>query len=137
MPMSDSPTDILSGTRYPLSGAGYVNVPLAFRLGRRQPDLRGFLMSSQAISWAINQPVSSPAAKLVLLMLANHSNGHTGQCNPSHQRLADECSMSRSSLKTHLANLAEAGYIRIEHRTKGGCSLPNSYVLTMSLHHQN
>ena len=44
-------------------------------------------MSFQAMTWATAQTCGS-AAKLVLVMFANHSNGHTGQCNPKHKLLA-------------------------------------------------
>ncbi len=40
-------------------------------------------MSFQAMTWAIEQTCSSSGQKLALLMLANHSNGHTGKCTPA------------------------------------------------------
>jgi len=82
------------------------------------------------MAWAVSQKCESPGQKLVLLMLANHSNGHTGQCNPSHKRLAEECSMGVSTLKRNIASLADAGLLTIEHRTQDGVSLPNQYRLT-------
>ena len=62
-------------------------------------------MSFQAMTWATAQTCGSAAAKLVLLMLANHSNGHTGQCNPKHKLLAQECEMTVDTLKSHLKKL--------------------------------
>lgn len=86
-------------------------------------------MSFQAMSWAVRQKTGSAASKMVLLMLANHANGHTGQCNPSHKLLADECEMSVSSLKVHIKNLEEKGFLSILHKTLEGVCLPNQYVL--------
>lgn len=86
-------------------------------------------MSFQAMSWAVEQKCESAGQKLVLIMLANYCNSHTGQCNPSHQRLADECSMGVSTLKNHLSRLAELGVIRIERSVQHGVNLPNQYWL--------
>jgi len=88
-------------------------------------------MSFQAMTWAIEQPVKNSAQKLVLLMLANHSNGHTGQCNPSHSRLAEECCMSVSSLKVQIKALEQAGLLTIIHKVKDGVNLPNQYALNL------
>lgn len=87
-------------------------------------------MSFQDMAWAVEQKCESPGQKLVLLMLANHCNGHTKQCNPSHKRLAEECSMGVSTLKRNIAGLADAGLLTIEHRSNEGVSLPNQYRLT-------
>jgi len=87
-------------------------------------------MSFQDMAWAVKQKCDSPGQKLVLLMLANHCNGHTKQCNPSHKRLAEECCMGVSTLKRNIASLAKAGLLTIEHRTHDGVSLPNQYRLT-------
>jgi hypothetical protein len=88
-------------------------------------------MSFQAMTWAIGQKTSNAGQKLVLLMLANHCNSHTGQCNPSHRLLAEECSMGLSTLKGHIAALEEAGYLRIIHKAIEGVSLPNQYHLNL------
>lgn len=89
-------------------------------------------MSFQDMAWAVEQKCESPGQKLVLLMLANHCNGHTRQCNPSHKLLADECSMGLSTLKRNIASLADAGLLEIIHRSNEGVSLPNQYRLTHS-----
>lgn len=87
-------------------------------------------MSFQDMAWAVDQKCETAGQKLVLLMLANHANGHTRQCNPSHKRLADECSMGVSTVKRNIASLADAGYLVIESRSHDGVSLPNQYRLT-------
>lgn len=83
------------------------------------------------MTWAIGQKTTNAGQKLVLLMLANHCNSHTGQCNPSHKLLADECSMGLSTLKGHIAALEDAGYLRIIHKSIEGVSLPNQYHLNL------
>lgn len=84
------------------------------------------------MAWAVAQPCKNSGQKLVLLMLANHANGHTGQCNPSHKRLADECCMGVSTLKVHISGLAELGYVSVIANSRDGVSLPNQYVLMHS-----
>lgn len=86
-------------------------------------------MSFESMAWAVKQPCKSAGQKLVLLLLANHTNGHTGQCNPSHRLLAEECCMGVSTLKTHLQSLAEQGLIRIIRKSQDGVDLPNQYAL--------
>lgn len=88
-------------------------------------------MSFQAMTWAVSQDCKGAAAKLVLLMLANHANGHTGECTPSHKLLADECNISVASLKTQIKKLAELGFVTIIPRVKDGVNLPNQYVVNM------
>ena len=83
------------------------------------------------MAWAVKQPTANSGQKLVLLLLANHTNGHTGQCNPSHKLLAQECSMGISTLKGHLQGLAEAGLISIIHKQQDGVALPNQYRLNL------
>lgn len=47
----------------------------------------------------------------VLLLLLNHRNGTTGQCNPSHALLAEEMGVSRTAVKNALTWLRDAGII--------------------------
>ncbi len=89
-------------------------------------------MSFQAMSWAVDQPCSSPGEKLALLMLANHCNGHSGKCIPSHKLLAAECSMGVSTLKRHLQVLADKGLLTIIPRSLDGVQMPNQYHLNLS-----
>jgi hypothetical protein len=88
-------------------------------------------MSFQAMTWAVSQECENAGQKLVLIMLANHTNGHTGQCNPSHKLLADECSMGISTLKRHLQGLADKGYIDVLAVIQDGVNLPNHYRLKL------
>jgi hypothetical protein len=86
-------------------------------------------MSFEAMAWAVKQRTENSGQKLVLLLLANHTNGHTGQCNPSHKLLADECNMGLSTLKGHLQSLSSIGLIQIIHKYQDGVALPNQYQL--------
>ena len=87
-------------------------------------------MSFQAMTWAVEQDLKTNE-KMVLVMLSNCSNHHTGQCNPSHKRLAKECGMSVSTLKRCIEKLEETGYLKIERRGQDGVSLPNQYNLNI------
>ena len=88
-------------------------------------------MSFEAMAWASKQDTGSSSSKLVLLMLANHANGHTGQCNPRHKMLAQVCEMTVETLKTHLKRLEAAGLIKIISQFADGVQLPNHYVLNL------
>jgi DNA-binding transcriptional MocR family regulator len=88
-------------------------------------------MSFQAMTWAVTQRCDSSGEKLVLIMLANHTNSHTGQCNPSHKLLADECSMGVSTLKRHLQSLTDKGLISVIPSYQDGVNLPNRYLLKL------
>ena len=83
------------------------------------------------MTWAMGRPVSNAGQKLVLLMLANHSNFHTGQCNPSHKLLANECAMGISTLKGHIQALQDMGHLTIINKYMDGLQLPNQYKLNL------
>lgn len=68
-------------------------------------------MSIQAVGAVIELRGIPPVQKLVLTLLANAHNGHTGQCNPDQKRLAEECGISERSIRDHLNWLEEEGYI--------------------------
>lgn len=86
-------------------------------------------MSFEVMAWAVKQKTANSGQQLVLLLLANHTNGHTGRCNPSHKLLAEECRMGLSTLKNHIKGLEESGFLRIIHVSRDGVSLPNQYIL--------
>lgn len=72
-------------------------------------------MSHIATNWAFQQRGLPPAAKLVLLCLADRHNPDHG-CFPKQAHLAAECEMVRSTLNLHLAALEKAGLICREQR---------------------
>ena len=89
-------------------------------------------MSFQAMSWAVEKKLPA-LQKLVLLMLANHSNGHNGRCDPSHDRLAKECGMSITALKSAVKNLEQIGLLKIVRNKIGSVNLPNQYELQLTI----
>ena len=84
------------------------------------------------MTWAVEAPVESSGQRLVLIMLANHCNSHTGQCNPSHKLLAQECCMGVSTLKNHIKRLEDLRLLEIIHKAIDGVSLPNQYTLNLT-----
>ena len=90
-------------------------------------------MSFQAMTWAMNRPVENVSQRMVLLMLANHSNLHTGQCNPSHKLLATECVIGLSTLKRCIQALQDMGYLTIINKYADGVQLPNQYKLHLDV----
>ena len=89
-------------------------------------------MSFEAMAWAVRQKVK-PMQKLVLLMLANRHNDDSGQCNPSHAKLADDCDMSVSGVKKAIKELSDLGLLNIKKSSQDGVSLPNQYSLNTHL----
>jgi hypothetical protein len=89
-------------------------------------------MGIKFMAMAIDAKTANSGQKLVLLMLANHCNDHTRQCNPSQKLLAEECSMGLSTLKGHLNALEEAGYLETVNVFKDNIQRPNQYLLKFS-----
>jgi hypothetical protein len=88
-------------------------------------------MSYAALAWAARQKLPC-SQKMVLLMLANRHNSDNGRCDPSHDRLAGDCGLTRRSVIDQIAKLSEAGFIRIRHRALGNKKLANQYTLVLS-----
>jgi Helix-turn-helix domain len=89
-------------------------------------------MSVQAIGWAFDQQINDALAKLVLLALANHSNGKSGRCTPKVDTLAAECAQTPSNVKKKLAYLEQNGLIkRVSRFAPSGTQLANGYVLLL------
>ncbi len=88
-------------------------------------------MSHKATNWAIQQRGLAPACKLLLWQLADRHNADTGRCDPSQDRLAEDCEMSRATVNRHLKKLESAGLIRrvprLDPKTKRQIS--TSYLL--------
>ena len=87
-----------------------------------------------ALIWAANVKGLKPAAKIVPIQLADFHNKETGQCNPSAQRLADECEMGRATLFRHMTTLEECGLVRRHARGDGdGGRGSNQYELHLDI----
>jgi len=91
-------------------------------------------MSGMALIWAANVKGLKPAAKIVLIQLADFHNKETGQCNPSAQRLAGECEMGRATLFRHMTTLEECGLVTRHARGDGdGGRGSNQYELHLDI----
>jgi hypothetical protein len=55
------------------------------------------------------------STKLVLILLVNHRNNKTGQCNPSVQRLMDQTGYSKRTILFELQALKELGILEWQH----------------------
>ena len=91
-------------------------------------------MSGVALIWAANVKGLKPAAKIVLIQLADFHNKETGQCNPSTKRLAHECEMGRATLFRHLTKLEQCGLVTRHARGDGdGGRGSNQYELHLDI----
>ena len=70
-------------------------------------------MSIQAMAWVIDHSQATGSDYAVLLMLANHYNHETGQCNPGYRRIASEARVSRSTVGRSVERLCELGELAI------------------------
>ncbi|RPE67332.1 helix-turn-helix protein [Pacificibacter maritimus] len=93
-------------------------------------------MSGMALIWASSVKGLKPAVKIVLFQLANFHNKETGQCNPSAQRLAEECGMGRATLFRHMTTLEKCGLVTRHARGDGnGGRGANQYELHLDINH--
>ncbi|EPR3852657.1 helix-turn-helix domain-containing protein [Escherichia coli] len=87
-------------------------------------------MSMNLMAKAMNIKVGNPLRKLVLIKLADNANDN-GECWPSYQRVADQCEVSRSTVKSHIRALEEMGLLKREFRRKGELNQSNVFYLTL------
>lgn len=91
-------------------------------------------MSGIALIWAANVKGLKPSAKVVLIQLADFHNKETGRCNPSAQRLADDCEMNRATVFRYLIDLEKRGLITRHNRGDGaGGRGSNQYELHLDV----
>ena len=89
-------------------------------------------MSHYMTALAMKQKGLKPATKIVLYWLADHHNGETGDCFPSHKRLAECCEMTRQSIINNLKILEEKNLIKIIPRFReNGSHTSNIYELLL------
>lgn len=88
-------------------------------------------MSFQAMAWAVRQKLPCPQ-KIVLVMLADRHNSDTGRCDPSHDRLAIDCGLTRRSVMDQLAKLSQAGFICTQNRQIDKLKTSNQYTLMLA-----
>lgn len=87
-------------------------------------------MSMSLMVKAMQTKVGNPLRKLVLIKLADNSNDK-GECWPSHQHVADQCEISKTSVRNHIKKLEEMGLLKIEHREGPKGNTSNLYHLTL------
>ncbi len=80
------------------------------------------------MTWAVGQKLPA-LQKLVLLMLANRTNPDTGQCFPSIAKLAEDCGMSRSAVKTAMQGLRDKNVVQVFARKAGNESVTSNLYL--------
>lgn len=74
-------------------------------------------MSVQALSYALYETTGlTPAAKLILVAIADHCNPETGWAWPSTSRLAALAGVSKRQAIRHIDTLEEAGLLHVEKR---------------------
>ena len=89
-------------------------------------------MSMIAVGWAMQQELGT-MPKMALMVLAEHYNGETGQCNPSIKRIATMAGMAERTVERQLKDLVFKGYVKIEeHRREDGSRTSNQYNLLMA-----
>lgn len=89
-------------------------------------------MSHYMTALAMKQQGLKPAAKIVLYWLADHYNGETGECFPSHKRLAEVCEMTDRSVRNQIEVLKDMGLIEVFDRKRpNGSQTSNAYKLLL------
>lgn len=88
-------------------------------------------MSMMLMVKAMNAKVGNPLRKLVLIKLSDNANDK-GECWPSYQHIADQCEISKSSVKNHIKKLREMGFVSIEHRDGPKGNTSNLYQITFN-----
>lgn len=89
-------------------------------------------MCFRTMAKAVSIECSTAGEKLVLLMLADRTNADSGECYPSHSRLAADCCMSIGSVKNHIKSLEKRGLLKVIRRHQDGVNLPNIYTLNLA-----
>jgi DNA-binding MarR family transcriptional regulator len=87
-------------------------------------------MSMDLMVKAMKTKVGNPLRKLVLVKLADNASDQ-GECWPSYQHIADQCEISRSTVKVHIRELEKAGLLRREFRRNGELNQSNLFHLSL------
>lgn len=87
-------------------------------------------MAINVMTWAFQQQVPSPTAKLVLIALADHANGD-GECWPSMERIGVMAGISPRSVSRHVTALEELGLVQRARRRRHNGHL-GSWVYRLS-----
>lgn len=72
-------------------------------------------MSIQAMAWVLESSQSEGSARLVLLAIANHTDGHGYNAYPSIEQIGIEARVSRATVFRCLETLEAAGELEVRH----------------------
>ena len=67
--------------------------------------------------------------KLVLIVLADRHNTDLDRCDPSMERVARDCGMSREAVRAAMRALEAKKLVTVKRRKQGTMNLPNVYAL--------
>ena len=87
-------------------------------------------MSGKVVGWAMEQRTGSPAAKLVLVKLADNAN-ENGYCWPSVPLIVEHTELAERTVRGHLRKLQADGLILIEPRMSAKGQISNAYQLNI------
>ncbi len=89
-------------------------------------------MSGKVVGWAMEQNTGSPAAKLVLVKLADNA-GEDGLCWPSIDLIVKHTELAQSTVYKHLASLEDMGLVAEVERLAGraGDAVIKAYQLNI------
>jgi len=87
-------------------------------------------MSGKVVGWAMEQITGSPAAKLVLVKLADNAN-EEGLCWPSVGLIVRHTELSERTVREHLRGLAENGLVEVQARVTAKGQASNVYQLNV------
>jgi DNA-binding MarR family transcriptional regulator len=89
-------------------------------------------MSVKALTWALEQPIGHPTAKLVLICLANYADANS-EAYPGQETIAGVAGCTSRTVREHLKRLEASGLIARTRRTrKDGSRTSDLYILRLS-----
>ena len=88
----------------------------------------GFLLSVEAITWALKQPVGRSSAKFILVAMANCADAEM-LCWPSVTYLCEATSQDRKTVLENMKRLRDDGYIEATEQRKGTTKQVVVYLL--------
>ena len=87
-------------------------------------------MSMDLMVKAMKAKVGNPLRKLVLIKLADNASD-SGECWPSYQHIADQCEIAKSTVRKHIKQLADSGFLTVTNRKGPKGNSSNIYTLTL------
>jgi DNA-binding transcriptional regulator YhcF (GntR family) len=87
----------------------------------------------QSLSWAMSVRGIDASSFRVLIALVNRANHSTGECFPSHRRIAEDTEMSVATVKRVIDRLVERELLTVHRQTReNGSKTSNRYRLTIA-----